>query len=97
MLLIGAVNVAIGFCTYEEPKPPERMQLDIPGAEPAPAGPLRASDLPAPVMRAFALRYPRIIPAGARLENGAYVVFFPPGAPHQQAVFQPDGTFVSEQ
>lgn len=96
MVLIGAINVVIGFCTYEEPAPPERMELAIPGAEPPSAGPLRASDLPAPVMRAFALRYPQTIPAGARLENGAYVVYFPPGAAYQEAVFQPDGTFVSE-
>lgn len=97
MLLIAAVNVAIGFCTYEEPKQPERMELSIPGAEPPPPGPLRGSDLPAAVMRAFATRYPRTIPAAAKLENGNYVVIFPPGAAHERAVFAPDGTFVSEQ
>lgn len=96
MLLIGIVNVAIGFCTYDEPPPPQRMEVNIPGAPPAPPGALRASDLPAAVMRAFAVRYPRIIPAGANLEAGNYVVLFPAGAAHQRAVFQPDGTFVSE-
>ncbi|HEY5944660.1 MAG TPA: hypothetical protein VIV40_04180 [Kofleriaceae bacterium] len=96
MLLIGAVNVGIGFCTYKEQPPPERIQLVIPGAEPAPPGALRASDLPASVMRAFAVKYPHTIPAGANLEHGNYVVLFPSGQPHTQAVFTPDGGFVSE-
>jgi hypothetical protein len=47
-------------------------------------------------MRAFAIKYPRIVPAGASYEGGAYVVVFPPGAGHERAVFMPDGTFVSE-
>src|SRR5687768_5534740 len=97
MLLIGAVNVAIGFCTYKEPPPPQRMELNIPGAAPAAPGALRASDLPADVMRAFAVKYPRTIPVGADLVDGNYVVLFPDGAPFKSAVFRPDGTFVSEQ
>jgi hypothetical protein len=95
MLLIGAINVAIGFWTYEEPPPPERIEVEIPGAR-APAGTLRAADLPAAVMRAFAVKYPHTIPAGANLVAGKYVVLFPSGAPHTSAVFAPDGTFVSE-
>jgi hypothetical protein len=96
MLLIGGVNVAIGFCTYDEPPPPERMELDIPGAPPPAPGTLRASELPAAVMRAFAVRYPRIVPAGADFEGGKYIVILPDGAPAKQVVFEPDGTFVSE-
>ena len=95
MLVIAAVNVGIGFCTYEEAPPPQRMELNIPGAQ-KPVAPLQASDLPAPVMRAFATKYPQVIPAGASFEQGAYVVVFPPGAGHERAVFMPDGTFVSE-
>ena len=97
MLLIGGVNVAIGFCTYDEPPPPERIELNIPGAPPPAPGTLRPADLPAVVMRAFAVRYPRILPAGADFTGGNYVVIFPAGAPVKQAVFAPDGTFISEQ
>lgn len=95
MVLIGAVNVAIGFCTYDEPPPPQRMEVHVPGAE-SPRGALRPADLPAAVMRAFAIKYPHIIPAGANVEHGNYVVLFPPGQGHERAVFTPDGTFVSE-
>jgi hypothetical protein len=48
-------------------------------------------------MRAFAIRYPHVIPAGANVERGNYVVLFPPGKAHDRAVFAPDGTFVSEE
>ena len=96
MLLIGAINVALGFCTYKEPPPPERIDVKIPGAEPPPPGALRASDLPAPVMRAFAVKYPHTIPAGANLEGGNYSVLFPAGREHKRAVFTPDGAFISE-
>ena len=97
MLLIGAVNVAIGVWTYDEPPPPQRIEVNIPGAEPPKPGTLRPSDLPAPVMKAFAVKYPKTIPAGANFEGGNYVVFFPPNAGHTSAVFTPDGMFVSEQ
>lgn len=96
MVLIGVVNVAIGFCTYEEPPAPQRMEVHVPGEAPQP-GTLRASDLPAAVMRAFAERYPKTIPAGANFEGGNYTVLFRSGAGHQRAVFTPDGRFVSEQ
>jgi hypothetical protein len=95
MLLIGAVNVAIGFCTYQEPPPTERIELDIPGQEKQ-LGTLRPADMPAPVMRAFAVKYPHTIPAGATFENGNYTVFFPHAREHKRAVFTPDGAFVSE-
>ena len=73
-----------------------RDQLNIPGAAPAPPGALRASDLPAAVMRAFAVKYPHTIPAGANFEGGNYVVLFPTGREHNRAIFTPDGSFVSE-
>jgi hypothetical protein len=96
MLLIAAINVGLGFYSYKEPPTPERIELKIPGAGPAPAGALRPSDLPAAVMRSFAVKYPHTIPAGANLEGGNYVVFFPVGNEHTRAVFTPDGAFVSE-
>ena len=94
MLLIGGINVAIGFCTYKEPPPPERIEVQIPGAT-QPAGTLRPADLPAAVMRAFAVKYPRTLPVGANFVGGNYVVLFPPGGEHKVAVFAADGTFVS--
>ena len=96
MLLIAAINVGLGVYSYKEPPPPKRIELTIPGAEPAPLGALRPSDLPAPVMRAFAVKYPHTIPAGANFENGNYSVLFPAGREHKRAVFTPDGAFVSE-
>jgi hypothetical protein len=33
MLLIAAINVTIGMCTYDEPPPPQRIELRIPGHE----------------------------------------------------------------
>jgi len=96
MLLIGAVNVAIGFCTYKEPPPPQRIELVIPGADPAPIGALRPADLPPAVMREFAVRYPKTIPVGANKEGENFVVLFPASAKLQSATFKPDGTFVAE-
>jgi hypothetical protein len=97
MLLIAAINVGLGFCSYQEPATPERIELNIPGAAKGPQGALRPSDLPAPVMRAFAVKYPRTIPAGANFEDGNYSVLFPVGSAHKRAVFTPDGAFVSEE
>ena len=97
MLVIGAVNVTIGMCSYKAPPPPERIELVIPGHERKP-GQLMRSEIPADVMRAFAVKYPRTIPDGA-MTNGTdntISVQFPPGAPHHNAVFKTDGTFVRE-
>lgn len=97
MLLIGAINVGLGFCSYTEPPAPQRIEVKIPGAGPAPVGGLRGADLPAAVMRAFAIKYPKTIPVGAYLDGDNYVVELPLGAVPKRAVFQPDGTFVAEQ
>lgn len=99
MILIGLINVLIGFCSYSEPSQDhERIKLNLikrdAGADAL--GTIAPSELPADVMRAFAVRYPRTIPTGATVENGTYVIAFPPGAPHAHATFKPDGTFVSE-
>lgn len=96
MLLIAVVNVGIGFCTYEEQPPPQRIEVKVPGQE-TPQGTLRAADLPPEVMRAFAIKYPHTIPAGATFQAGNYTVFFPSGREHKRAVFAVDGTFVSEE
>jgi len=97
MLLIAAINVGLGIYSYKEPPTPERIELNIPGASQGPQGVLRPSDLPAPVMRAFAIKYPRTIPAGANLEGGNYSVLFPAGGLHKRALFTPDGAFIAEE
>ncbi|NVB85194.1 MAG: hypothetical protein HOV81_42905 [Kofleriaceae bacterium] len=96
MLLIGAINVAIGMATYDEPQQTQRMELKIPGHERKP-GELRRNEIPPDVMRAFAVKYPRTIPDGAQqVSNDTIVVKFPAGAAHAHATFKVDGTFVSD-
>ena len=94
MILIGAINLALGVCTYHEPPPTQRMEVRIPADA---TGTIGAGDLPTVVMRAFNARYPRTLPAGARAECDTFVILFPAGAPHASATFRADGTFVSEQ
>jgi hypothetical protein len=96
MLLIGVINVAIGFCTYREPSgPPERIVPDLTRHDAA--GAIGRGEIPTAVMRAFNARYPRTLPAGARRDGTTYTVLLPPGAPHTSATFAADGTLVSEQ
>lgn len=98
MILIGAINVGLGVCTYERAGDPEpihvqpayRRDASVPGM-------LTVAQIPADVMRAFAVKYPRTIPAGAMVENGDFVVVFRPGAAKQRATFRPDGSFVSDE
>ncbi len=98
MILIGFINVAIGMCTYHKPESPERIVLHMPhhdgGADAT--GTLGASELPASVMRAFAIKYPHMIPAGAIVNGDQYILSFPVGADHHHATFRDDGTFVSD-
>ena len=96
MILIGVINVALGMCSYHEAPRTERIELHIPGHDRKP-GELRAQDIPAPIMRAFAVKYPRTIPSGATANpDNSVTVNFPPGAQLKTATFQPDGTFVRE-
>ncbi|HEX7841155.1 MAG TPA: hypothetical protein VF469_26940, partial [Kofleriaceae bacterium] len=145
MILIGVINVVLGYCSYTRPSDVhERILLDVPsapstGSAPAPqaatgcapaitariaadipgamivactpnrvtvlrdehridldvagndivavAEPLTLPEIPAAVMRAFAIAYPRTIPSAAikRTRRGAeptYELAFPPGAAH---------------
>ena len=158
MILIGVLNVVVGYCSYTKPSDiHERIVLDVPyargsgsaAAAPAPATgclpaiaarveadmpgstivacaadhvavmrgahkielelsgteiraiaeTLALPELPAAVMRAFAVAYPRTIPSGAlkRTRRGAdptYELAFPVGAEHTTATLRPDGTLV---
>ena len=95
MLLIGAINLALGLSLYSKPETPDRIVPVLPGA-PAP-GTISPGQLPAAVMRAFNQRYPRTLPSAARADGDRFIVLFPAGAPHASATFRADGTFVSEQ
>lgn len=99
MIAIGLINVIVGFVVYKKPSEKhERIELNLVKRD---AGTdaintIAPSELPADVMRAFAVKYPQTLPVGATVIHGAYVVQFPPGKPHATATFKPDGTFVSE-
>ena len=158
MILIGLVNLALGYCSYSPPPDVhERIIPDVPGAQSsavARAAPRAATgcppaitarvgadlpgatitactpdrvtaqrgdhtielelsggdiagvaesvalpEIPATVMRAFAVTYPRTIPSGAvkRTRRGAdptYELAFPPGAAHAVATLRADGTVI---
>src|SRR5262245_47133542 len=156
MILIGVINVVLGFCSYSRPSEvherivPDvpnaragsataaraatgcapaitaRIQVDMPGAvitactadrvtvlrgerqvELAMAGndvvevaeSLSLPEIPAAVMRAFAIAYPRTIPAGAvkRTKRGVdpvYELSFPPNTAHKVATLRGDGTVI---
>lgn len=156
MLLIGLIDVALGYCSYTKPSdvherilynvptvggsavaPPRpatgcapalvaRVKAELPGAvitactadhvtvqrdahalELDLAGDtivgvaehLTLPEIPAAVMRAFAIAYPKTIPAHAlkRTRRGAdptYELAFPPGAAHTIATLRADGTIV---
>ena len=156
MILIGFINVVIGYCTYHAPSDVhERIVLDVPYArgsgsavvlEPVACAPaiservahdmpsamivacsadhvsvvrgdkkielarkgdqimsvaeaLKLPEIPAAVMKAFAVAYPKTIPASAikRTNKGeppVYDLGFPPGAAHAVATLREDGSLV---
>jgi len=99
MILIGGINILLGLHSYKAPETPQHYDLPALHRD---GGQLDADDtignsqLPADVIRAFAVKYPRILPAGARVNGAYFVISFPPGAAHAHATFSSDGTFVSE-
>jgi hypothetical protein len=98
MILIGGINVVIGFWVYQKPSEQhEAIKLNLIPRDAATdaVNSIAPSELPAEVMRAFAVKYPRMLPSGAHIVQGGYVVDFPPGAAYKAATFKPDGTFVS--
>jgi hypothetical protein len=158
MVLIGVINVIVGYCTYSRPSDvheriipnvpyargsgsvsvaphaasgcapaitawieakmsgstitactPDRvslirgerkLELEVAGDEiRAVAETLTLPEIPAAVMRAFAVAYPRTIPSGAikrsrRGEPPIYELAFPPGAAHTIATLRADGTVI---
>jgi hypothetical protein len=99
MVLIGALNIGIGLHSYKAPENPSRIDLPAlhrDAGQSDAAGTIGNAALPADVMRAFAVKYPHVLPAGAMVNGADYVVAFPAGVAHAHATFRADGTFVSE-
>jgi hypothetical protein len=97
MVVIGIINVLLGLQSYKAPETPDRILTLARDAGPADAaGTIGNAQLPADVMRAFAIKYPHLIPAGARIDGTTYVIAFPPGQPQHHATFASDGAFVSD-
>lgn len=49
MILIGTINIVLGFCTYSGPpsEPPQRIELHLPPPhEPVDAGPIKVDASP---------------------------------------------------
>ena len=87
MLLIGAINVALGLCSYHDPVAPQPIRVDLPSND------RDLGAIPTQVMRAFTTRYPRTLPTSFEARgDGTYVLVSPRG----RATFRADGTFVSE-
>ena len=156
MILIGVVNIILGYCSYTRPSDVHerilldgpnaragsaavgapatgcapaitaRIEADMPGSTIIACTPehvtvlrgeheidlevaggdivaiaeaLTVPEIPAAVIRAFAVAYPRTIPSGAvkRTRRGAdpsYELAFPPGAAHKLATLRGDGTVI---
>lgn len=99
MLFICGLNIAIGMCAYEPPREPERIALVIPppSTPKLPEGAIGLGEIPTPVMRAFAVAYPRHIPAPKKLAvNGAtiYELSFTDAGKTTRVSYKPDGTFL---
>ena len=96
----GATIVACNADRVSLVRGEHRIELELVAGEiAAVAETLTLPEIPAPVMRAFAVAYPKTIPAGAvkRTRGGAesvYELAFPPGAPHRIVTQRADGAVV---
>lgn len=96
MVAIGIINVLIGLHSYKAPEDPIRITVLHDAAINDARGTIGNAELPADVMRAFAVKYPHVLPIGAMVNGAYYVIAFPPGKGHAHATFAADGSFVSE-
>lgn len=100
MILICGLNIAIGMCAYEAPHDVEPIKPVLPTPPKPPEGTIGLGEIPTPVMRAFAVAYPRHIPAPKKLTVGGETVYelsFTDKARTTRVTYKPDGTFVDEQ
>jgi hypothetical protein len=97
MLFICGLNIAIGMCAYEPPHEVEPITPVLPAAPKPPEGTIGLGEIPTPVMRAFAIAYPRHIPAPKKLTAGGETIYelsFTDGGVVKRVTYKPDGTFV---
>lgn len=98
MVLIGALNLAVGFCSYEPPPPPpQQLILSAPALPP---GTIALGEIPVEVMRAFVAQHPQTAPAAARklvAADGAvtYEITFGSGSAARTASYTADGAAVT--
>ncbi len=102
MLLIGLLNVGIGMCAYKAPRTPERIIPMLPPAGTpagAPLDTIRLGAIPADVMRAFAVAYPRHIPSARRIAmpdgSKVYELTFTDAGKTTRVTYRPDGAVLS--
>ncbi|CAN5880914.1 hypothetical protein BH11MYX3_BH11MYX3_42390 [soil metagenome] len=102
MLMIGLLNVAIGMCAYEAPRTPERIIPVLPPAgtpEGAPLDTIHLAEIPAAVIRAFAIAYPRHIPSARRIAkpdgSTVYELSFTDAGKTLHVTYRPDGALLS--
>lgn len=100
MILIGLLNVGIGFCTYSpQGDPPERIIPVLPPAHSS-DGTVTGAQIPVEVMRSFIAKYPRNAPHARRLatpEGNVFEFELTRDAKTVRATFREDGAFVGEQ
>ena len=97
MLAICALNVGVGLCAYEPAREPERIQPVLPEPPKPPPGTIGLGEIPTPVMRAFAIAYPRRIPAPKKLVVAGETIYelsFTEASRTTRVSYKPDGTFV---
>ena len=98
--LPGATIVACAPDRVSLVRGEQRIEIELAGGDvAATAETLTLPEIPAAVMRAFAVAYPKTITAGAirRSRRGAdpvYELAFPPGAAHRIATLRADGSIV---
>lgn len=97
MLFICGLNVAIGMCAYEPAHDVERITPVLPAPAKPPEGTIGLGEIPTPVMRAFAVAYPRHIPAPKKLAVSGETIYelsFTDHGKTTRVTYKPDGTFV---
>lgn len=98
-ILAGSTIVACAPDRVTLMRGEHKIELEVEGTEiRGVAETLTLPEIPAAVMRAFAIAYPKTIPSGAirrtRGVDPTYELAFPPGAAHQLATLRADGTVI---
>jgi hypothetical protein len=96
MLLIGAINVLIGLCSYKGiPPEPQRIELTLPPPGTGTDGTVNLGEVPAPVMHAFAVAYPRHIATAKKLDGTTFELSYVDAGVTHRVTYRADGTELS--